>query len=142
MTIHQLSVFIENKKGALLQVFEILKSAGIQLISTTIADTEEYGILRILCSEPSKAYRVLKKAGMAVALSDVFAIQIDNVIGEAADVVDLFSKENIGLTYLYSFLINGKGILIFRTDDSEKTEKVIILNKLDFIAEKDLTSLI
>lgn len=142
MTIHQLSVFIENKKGALLQVFEILKGAGIQLISTTIADTEEYGILRILCSEPSKAFRVLKEAGVAVALSDVFAIQIDNVVGEAADVVDLFSKENIGLTYLYSFLINGKGILIFRTDDNEKTEKVIILNKLDFIAEKDLTSLV
>jgi len=142
MTIHQLSVFLENKKGALLQVFEVLKEAGIQLISTNIADTAEYGILRILCSEPARAYKVMKDHDIAVALSDVFAIEIDNTVGRAADVVGIFTKEGLGLTYLYSFIINGKGILIFRTNDPIKTEEVIILNKLKFIAENDLSEII
>ena len=63
MTIHQLSVFVENKSGTLLQVLELLKEAHIQLIASTISDTVEYGIYRIICSEPLRAYEVLKDAG-------------------------------------------------------------------------------
>jgi hypothetical protein len=74
MTINQLSIFLENKKGTMLQVFQLLKQANVQLIATTIADTVDYGILRILCDEPSRAYQMLKEGGIAVALSDVFAI--------------------------------------------------------------------
>ena len=78
MTIHQLSVFVENKSGTLLQVLELLKDAGIQLIASTISDTVEYGIYRIICSEPMRAYDTLKQAGIAANLSDVFAIMLDN----------------------------------------------------------------
>ena len=78
MTIHQLSIFIENKAGTLLRVLELFKEAQIQLVASTIADTVEYGIYRIICSEPSRAYQVLKDAGISVALSDVFAITLDN----------------------------------------------------------------
>lgn len=142
MTINQLSIFIENKKGTLLQVLEILKKANIQLIATTIADTVEYGILRIICSDPTKAYKVLKENSIAVALTDVFAIELDNQVGRAADAIQIFAQEGISITYLYSFLINGKGILIFRTDNAEKARETIILNNLKFIAEKDLSSMI
>ena len=72
MTIQQLSVFIENKSGTLQRVLNLLKEAGIQLIASTIADTVEYGIYRIICSEPKRAYETLKEAGISVALSDVF----------------------------------------------------------------------
>ena len=78
MTIQQLSVFIENKSGTLQRVLNLLKEAGIQLIASTIADTVEYGIYRIICSEPKRAYETLKEAGISVALSDVFAITLDN----------------------------------------------------------------
>ena len=73
MTVQQLSVFIENKAGTLLKVLELLKEAKIQLIASTIADTVEYGIYRIICSEPMRAYNTLKEANISVALSDVFA---------------------------------------------------------------------
>ncbi|MCR1858941.1 amino acid-binding protein, partial [Phocaeicola vulgatus] len=63
MTIQQLSVFIENKSGTLQKVLNLLKEAGIQLIASTIADTVEYGIYRIICSEPKRAYETLKEAG-------------------------------------------------------------------------------
>ena len=78
MTINQISIFIENRSGTLIKVLEVLKQSGIQIIASTIADTAEYGIYRLICSEPMRAYEELKKANIAVALSDVFAIELDN----------------------------------------------------------------
>jgi len=142
MTVHQLSVFLENKSGTLVKVLKLLKDAKIQLIASTIADTAEYGICRIICSEPIKAFGILKDAGIAVSLADVFAIQLDDKPGCAADAFEVFSNEGISIAYLYSFLLNGKGVLIFRTDNYEKAREVITLNKLNFIAEKDLSALL
>jgi len=141
MTINQISIFIENKSGTLLKVLQILKEANIQLIAVTIADTAEYGICRIICSDSGKAYEALKVGGIAVALSDVFAIELDDQPGRAADAIQIFSQEGISIAYLYSFVFNGKGVLIFRTDNTEKAREAIILNGLHFIAEKDLVKL-
>ncbi len=141
MTIQQLSVFVENKAGTLHQVLQIFKEAHIQLIASTIADTVEYGIYRIICSEPTRAYEELRKAGISVALSDVFAISLDNQPGCAADAIQIFREANISISYLYSFLLGGQGILIFRTEDSDHAREAIILNHLQFIADKDLSSL-
>lgn len=120
MTVHQLSVFVENKSGTLLKILELLKEAGIQLIASTISDTVEYGIYRIICSEPQRAYETLKKAGIAANISEVFAITLDNQPGRAAEAIRLFTEAGIGISYLYSFLLGGKGILVFRTDQTEK----------------------
>ena len=138
MTIHQLSIFIENRSGTLIKVLEALKEANIQIIASTIADTAEYGILRIVCAEPMRACEELKKAGIAVAISDVFALQLDNKPGCAADVIELFSKAGISITYIYSFLYGGKGILVFRTDNTELARETITRNNLPFIDENTL----
>ena len=142
MTVHQLSVFIENKSGTLVKVLKLLKQENIQLIASTIADTADYGICRIICSEPIKAYNVLKDAGVAVSLCDVFAIELDDAPGRAADAIEIFAKEGISIAYLYSFLLNGKGVLIFRTDNAEKAREIITMNNLNFIVEKDLSKLL
>lgn len=138
MTIHQLSVFVENKSGTLLRVLELLKEANIQLIASTISDTVEYGIYRIICSEPMRAYETLKEAGISANLSDVFAIMLDNRPGCAADAIRSFSDAGIGISYLYSFLLSGKGILVFRTDSPEQTRKVILDKGLNYIEKKHL----
>ena len=138
MTIHQLSIFIENRSGTLIKVLEALKEANIQIIASTIADTAEYGILRIVCAEPQRACEELKKAGIAVAISEVFALQLDNKPGGAADVITLFSKAGISITYIYSFLYGGKGILVFRTDNTELARETFTRNNLPFIDEKAL----
>ena len=140
MTIKQLSIFLENRSGTLSTVLEQIKKSQIQLIAITIADTAEYGILRIICTEPHRAYEELKEAGIAVALSDVFAIELDNVPGRAADAISIFSNAGISVTYLYSFLLNGKGILVFRTDNTEEAREAIILNNLKFVTEKELSA--
>ncbi len=142
MTIHQLSIFIENHSGTLIKVLDVLKEAGIQIIASTIADTAEYGIYRLICSEPMRACDELKKANIAVALSEVFAIEIDDQPGRAADAVKRFSEAGISIAYMYSFLLRGKGILIFRTDNNEKAVAVISENHLKSIDENHLSSLV
>ena len=141
MTIHQLSIFIENRSGTLIKVLNALKQAGIQIIASTIADTAEYGIYRLICSEPMRACEELKKAGVAVALSEVFALELDNEPGRAADAVKMFSEADISITYMYSFLLRGKGILIFRTDNNEHAQEVIRQNGLRSIGEDALSAL-
>ena len=140
MTIHQLSIFIENRSGTLVKVLQVLKQAQIQIIASTIADTAEYGIYRLICSEPIRAYEELKKAGVAVALSDVVALELDNEPGRSADAIEIISKTGISITYMDTFLFNGKGIMVFRTDNPEAAREAIILNNLKFIAEKDLST--
>ena len=131
MTIHQLSIFMENRSGTLIKVLEVLKQAGIQIVASTIADTAEYGIYRLICSEPLRAYDELKKAGIAVALNDVLALELD-------DAVRAFSKAGISFIYIYTFLLKGKGIMVFRTDNRPKALEVIRDNNLKYIAEEDL----
>lgn len=142
MTIHQLSIFIENKSGTLVKVLKLLKQENIQLIASTIADTAEYGICRIICSEPVRAFNVLKSAGVAVTLTEVFALQLDDVPGRAADAIEIFANEGISIAYLYSFLLGGKGVLIFRTDNADKARDAIVRNNLRVVPEKDLSELI
>lgn len=141
MTIHQISIFIENRSGTMLKVLEVLKQAGIDLIASTVADTTEYGIYRMICSEPMRAHEELKKAGIVVTLSDVFALELDNQPGRAADAIRIFSEAGISISYMYSFLLNGKGILIFRTSDNEKAQATIRENKLRYISESSLSTL-
>lgn len=142
MTVHQLSVFAENKSGTIQRVLDLLKEGNIQIIASTIADTTDYGIYRIICSEPTRAYETLRAAAIQVSLTDVFAITLENEVGKAADTIKLFSDAGIDISYLYSFMLGNKGILIFRTKDAEKAHEIIMLNKLSFVAEKDLSKLI
>jgi len=139
MTINQLSIFIENRSGTLLKVLDVLKQSGIQIVASTIADTAEYGIYRLICSEPLRAYEQLKAAGVAVALSDVFALELDDEPGRAADAISSFSQAGISIAYMYTFLLKGKGILIFRTDNAEQARDTILKNGLKFIQEQDLS---
>ena len=142
MTIHQLSVFIENKSGTLVKVLKLLKNEGIQLIASTIADTAEYGICRIICSEPTRAYDVLKAAGVAVSLAEVFAVALDDEPGRAADAIEIFADAGISIAYLYSFLLRGKGVLVFRTDNAQAAADAIKSHGLKSIPESDLSKLV
>lgn len=141
MTIRQISVFIENKAGSLQRVLEVLKTADIQIIASTLADTMDFGIYRIICSEPARAYNELKNAGIAATFSDVFAVELEDKPGMAANAMEIFAREAISISYLYSFLLGGKGVLIFRTDDTERAREIIILEHLKAITEEQLHTL-
>lgn len=140
MTIKQLSIFLENKSGTLAKVLDLLKQSQVQLIAITIADTAEYGICRIICSEPERACEELKKGGVAVAITDVFAIELDNKPGSGADAIKVFSNSGISIPYLYSFLVGSKAILVLRADNNEQAVNVITNNNLKCITESGLAS--
>ena len=142
MTVHQISIFVENKSGTLLRVLDLFKEAGVQLIASTISDTVEYGIYRIICSEPTRACEVLRAAGISASMSEVFAITLDNRPGRAADAVRVITGEGIGISYLYSFLLGGKVILVFRTDDAARTEEVIRVHQLGVLDDEALMALV
>lgn len=123
--IQQLSVFMENRTGILSAVLDILKQAEIQLYAISIADTADYGICRIICDNPSRARQALMDAGVAAALSDVCAVELDNTPGAAADMVSLFAREGLSLAYLYTFLYKERPVMVFRTDDAAKAKTIL-----------------
>ena len=135
MTVKQLSIFLENKNGTLIKVLDTLSKANIQIIASTVADTKDYGIYRVLCNNPVQAYMLLKDEGINVQLTDVFAISIDDTPGTAANAINKISASGVNILYLYSFLWKNMRVLVFRTDNNEKAQETIIINKLRFLTE-------
>jgi len=110
----QLSIFLENKQGTLIQVLNLLKDANIQIVASTVADTAEYGIYRVICDKTEQAYIILKENGIAVNLTEVDCIELDDTPGAAANAIAKLVEEGVNIAYLYSFLLNGKGMLVYR----------------------------
>ena len=138
MTINQLSIFLENRSGTLTKGLDILKEAGILIIASSIADTAQYGLLRVVCTDPQRAYQELERQGVAVALSDVFAIELDERPGEIAEIVRGLSDAQIGIVYMYCLFIHGKGLLIIRADKAEEAREVIRNSSLRCVPETEL----
>ena len=135
--IQQLSIFMENRGGQLIRVLQTLSEAGIQIIASAIADTQDYGIYRVLCNNPERAFEALKAAEVNVQLSEVFALAISDEPGRAAQAIKVLSDANINLLYMYSFLWHGRGVLAFRVDDEYKAQEVIDINNMDLLSEED-----
>lgn len=142
MTIRQLSIFIENKEGTLVRVLDMLKEGGFQILASTLADTQEFGIYRVLCTDTTRAYLMLREAGINVQLSEVFALMVNDEPGMAARAIRELTVSGVNIRYMYTFLLGGKGVLIFRADPADKAREVIMLNKLHFATEEDLDALI
>ena len=138
MTVNQLSIFLENRAGTLTKVLDLFKEAHIRIIASSIADTAQYGLLRIICVDPQRAYVELERAGVAVAFSDVFAVELDERPGQIAGVVRGLSEAEIGIVYMYSLFIHGKGLLFIRTDKTEEARDVIQRSSLRCVPEKEL----
>lgn len=121
MKIKQLSVFVENRPGALRRPCKVLADAGIDLFSLTIADTEEFGILRMLVSDSERAQQVLAAAGVMVKTTEVVAIEVPQKPGGLLTVLDALDADRQAIEYMYAFAgmcggaqVAGKAILVFR----------------------------
>lgn len=137
----QLSIFIQNTKGTLEKVLRLFKNSQIQIITTTLADTQDFGIFRVICSDPERAFLVLKEAGITATLTQVQAVGLDNTPGQAADALEIFAAADIEISYLYSFLLKSKGILIFKTDNRQRADEIIKQHQLTTLNDCDLLKL-
>lgn len=140
MKAKQLSVFLENKGGRLMEVTAELGKAGINLSAMSIADNSDFGILRCIVSEPERAYDVLKAAGFAVKLTDVIALNCPNTSGMAV-VLQYLSEAGVFIEYLYSFAAGNVAHIVIRPTDLDACEKILEAKKVDLIAANDLYKL-
>ena len=139
MTIKPLSIFVENRSGSLLSILEMLRDNGINIVVRTLGDTDGFGIYRLICDDTEKAFKMLRDKNISATISNVYAIRLsDNKPGAAADVVAKITKSGVGIKYMYSFMFGRHGILVLRAHNNDKAEEVIMLEKMDYIIEKEL----
>lgn len=140
--ISQLSIFIENKPGALERVLRLFKDSNIDLVTTTLADTQDFGLFRVICADAQRACLVLKENGIAVTLTKVQAIELDNRPGMAAEALQTFAADDLNVRYMYSFLLGGKGILVLRTDNLAKASELIASKGFTVVDDEDLRKML
>jgi len=141
MTINQISIFLENKYGTLNEMFNLLSKENIRIIAATVADTTEFGILRMIVSDAQKAYELLKSNHVSVHLSEVLAIATLSSADSFAGILSHFTKAGLCIEYMYCFSVNNKSFLILKVSDRDKALEVIRRNNLEYITEKELNNL-
>lgn len=122
MLIEQLSVFLQNEKGRLAQMCRLLGDAGFNMHSLVMADTSEYGVARVICDRPHSARRMLESAGFAVSVTRVVAVEVPDLPGGLADVLEFLGAEGINVEYLYCFPRPGAAaaIDVLRVEDPDR----------------------
>jgi len=138
MTIRQISVFIENKYGKLSEILALLGNENIRIFAATVADTSEYGILRLIVTEPEKAYKVLKNNNVSVNMTDVLGIVTGTSAGDFAQTLKYFTQSGLSIEYMYSFSLKDQSILILRTHNREVAREVVRRYNLRYINESNL----
>ena len=119
MSVKQISVFIENKKGALASATRYLADNGINIRALSIADTQDFGILRIICDDPKQTESILKEGGFISTVTDVLATEIADKPGSMATILEVLADAQVVVEYTYAFLApDGHAYMIFRVDDN------------------------
>lgn len=122
MALKQLSIFLENKQGRLWKSLNILKNENIDIRALSIADTSDFGILRLIVSDPDQAKEALEEEKFAVSLADVLAIEVEDQPGGLEAALDLLNKNDINVEYIYAFVEKktSKALVVLRTDNNEE----------------------
>ena len=132
MIIKQISVFLENVSGRLAEVTKILAAGQVNLRAMTIADTADFGILRIITAHPDKAAEVLTRAGFMAKQTDVLAVEVEDRPGGLAHVLEIFSKNKVNIEYMYASLERSqdKAVIVIKVEDVQRGVKIVEENGL------------
>jgi hypothetical protein len=143
MKIKQLSVFLENKSGRLAAVTRLLAAKGINIRALSIADTSDFGILRLIVNDPYAAYQALKEGGFTVSLTEVLGVEMPDRPGALSNILTHLEEAGINIEYLYAFL--GKGdngaLVIFRVEDLNKAIEILSAKGVRLVDEEKIYSL-
>lgn len=140
MTIHQISVFLENRAGQLAEITGVLAKKGIDLRAINIAETSDYGVLRLIADKPQEAATTLLEQGFILSMTPVVAVSVPDTPGGLAKVLDVLAKENIDVEYMYSVFgqVDGLAHMVFRVADTEKLIAVLKTNGVEPISGENL----
>ncbi|MBS7298441.1 MAG: ACT domain-containing protein [Eubacteriales bacterium] len=127
MIIKQISVFVENGVGGISEITKILSDNNINIRSAYVADTAEFGILRLIVTDTKKAEKVLGDSGIAVKETDVIAVEMSDTPGGLGGILDVLSDNGVNIEYLYAFVGKGESgaLMVFKADDAQKAETVL-----------------
>ena len=140
MTTHQITVFLENRAGQLAEITGVLAQKGIDLRAINIAETSDYGVLRLIADNPQAAATTLLEQGFILSMTPVVAVSVPDQPGGLAKVLDVLAKENIDVEYMYSVFgqVNGLAHMVFRVADTDKLISVLKDNGLEPISSENL----
>ena len=143
MKITQISVFLENRKGRLYDVCSLLGENQINIRALTIAETENFGVLRIVTNKPEEAVKVLKNNGFAANITDVVIVEVEDKPGGLAKVLKILNDNNINIEYMHAFMRKhiDKSYMVFRFDDPDAAINVLKSNKINIIDENSISEI-
>ncbi len=141
MKVQQITVFLENKAGRLASVAKALKDSGVNIRALTIADSSDFGILRMIVNKPDQALSVLKQAGFLVKQNPVIAVQIDDKEGLFYDIMSLCNKEGLNVEYTYSFVeqTSNKAILFLRFEEVDNAVELFKKNGYTLLSTEEMS---
>lgn len=143
MTVKQISVFVENRPGQLSEFSKLLERNNIDLRALSIAEAEDFGILRVIVDDPYNTIRILKAAGYVCSVTPVLAVEIADRPGSLVKILDALGNGGVNLEYTYAFLSRKKGsaYMIFRVEDNEKALEVLRSCEIKPISQDDIGGL-
>ena len=143
MKIDQISVFLENKSGRLAKVTAVLGEAGINIRALSLADTSDFGILRLIVNDSGKARGVLKENGFTVGKTEVVALEVEDRPGGLANILEMLSSHGINIEYMYAFVERSgeDAIIICRFDETDKAISVLQENNIAILKGEKLYKL-
>jgi hypothetical protein len=140
MKLKQLSVFLENRPGTLSGTCRVLADAGINLITLCLADTQQFGILRLVVREWAKAKAIVESRGGVVKVTEVVAVKVPDKPGGLADLLEVFERAGINVEYMYAFTVKQEdlGLLVFRFNDPDRAVAALQEARVSVVDEVEL----
>lgn len=143
MKVKQISVFLENKSGRIAELTQVLGRAGINIRALSIADTSDFGILRLIVNKPAEAFSVLKGEGFTVSVTDVIAVEVKDEPGGLGHVLKILDSAGVNIEYLYAFVqkSSNDALVIFRVEQIDEAIKLLADNNVNVMEESKLYTL-
>lgn len=143
MLVKQISVFMENRQGRLAEITKVLSDNDIDIRAINIADTTDFGILRMIVNDEVKAERVLRENQMTANISDVIAVSISDTVGAFSKVIQLLKDKDISIDYIYSFIgeKSAKAVIVLKTNDLETSSDILTANGVSVLSKEDVNNL-
>ena len=142
MTAKQMTVFIENRKGRLGDILNVLKQGEVNILSLSLADTAEYGLLRLIVDNPEKGKEKLVEAGFSCMVADVFVVKVPHTPGSLQNILKTISDEEISIEYMYGLSVGGEDAsIVVKTSDAESACQIFKAKGIETLTSADLQSL-